>query len=89
MIESVEIKREVVDSILTHAHVCHPREGILLLKGRKRKKAITVEEVLLPPFAVHGSGFSSFPLRMLPTDFSIIGTAHSHPSGICSLPLLT
>ncbi len=62
--------------------MCYPREGVLLLKGKTRKEAIIVEEVLIPPFAVRGRGFSNFPLYSLPIDFSIIGSAHSHPSGI-------
>jgi len=35
----------------------------------------------VPPLAVHGRGFSNFPLYMLPIDLSIVGTAHSHPAG--------
>jgi len=31
--------------------------------------------------SVRGSGFSNFPMYMLPIDFSIVGTVHSHPSG--------
>ncbi|MBS7610063.1 hypothetical protein KEJ19_05805 [Candidatus Bathyarchaeota archaeon] len=39
-----------------------------------------IEEALIPPFAIHGMGFSEFHRQILPMDFSIIGTAHSHPS---------
>lgn len=78
----VLIKRSVVESILSYAKMCHPREGILLLRGKAAGDTIRVEEVLIPPLSVRGSGFSSFPLQMLPIDFSIIGVAHSHPSGI-------
>ena len=39
---------------------------------------------LIPPFAVSGSSFAEFPAHVLPIDFSIVGTAHSHPSGIPS-----
>ncbi len=46
------------------------------------KKEIRVNEVVIPPSATHGHGFSSFPLHMLPMDLSIMGTAHSHPSGV-------
>ena len=82
MNKNIKVHREVVDSVLTYARMCHPKEGILLLKGKKRKKSIIVEEVLIPPFAVHGRGFSNFPLYSLPIDFSIVGSAHSHPSGL-------
>jgi proteasome lid subunit RPN8/RPN11 len=40
-----------------------------------------VTEVQIPPLATHGSTFSGFPLRRLPIDFSVVGVAHSHPSG--------
>jgi proteasome lid subunit RPN8/RPN11 len=59
----------------------HPREGILLLRGKVDKEKIVVSDTQIPPFATHGHSFSSFPLYMLPIDFSIVGVAHSHPSG--------
>lgn len=59
----------------------HPREAVLLLRGRVERGAILVEDFLVPPLAVSGRGFAEFPLRLLPIDFSIVGTAHSHPSG--------
>lgn len=80
--ENVLIKRSVIDSVLSYAKFCHPREGILLLRGKIRKGAILVEEVEIPPLSTRGKGFSAFPAHMLPVDFSIIGTFHSHPSGI-------
>lgn len=78
----VLVKRSVVDSILSYAKMCHPKEGILLLRGKAKGDVIRVEEVLIPPLSIRGDGFSSFPLHMLPLDLSIIGVAHSHPSGI-------
>ena len=60
----------------------HPREGILLLSGIANRDELRVKELVIPPFAVHGTGFSTFPLHMLPFDRSIVGTAHSHPSGV-------
>lgn len=59
----------------------HPREMILLLRGKRRGEEITVTEYLFPPFGGGGRGFASFPAHMLPIDFTIVGTAHSHPSG--------
>ena len=78
----VVVNRSVIRSILDYAKACHPKEGILLLKGSLSKSRITVNEVEIPPLAVHGFGFSNFPLHMLPLDFSVVGTAHSHPSGV-------
>ena len=81
MDKAVCVEREVVDSILSHAQMLHPRESILLLKGKVSKHKITVNDVLIPPLATHGNTFSAFPLSRLPIDFSVIGVAHSHPSG--------
>ena len=78
----IYIKRSVILSILEYASACYPKEGILLLKGRVDKNKIMIEEVEIPPLSIRGLGFSSFQPYMLPIDFSIIGTAHSHPSGV-------
>lgn len=59
----------------------HPREAILLLRGKVAKHRIVVNDTLIPPLATHGNTFSTFPLHTLPIDFSIVGVAHSHPSG--------
>ena len=75
------ISRSVVLGVMEYMRACHPKEGILLLKEKAEKERIAVDEVEIPPLAVHGSGFSNFPLHMLTIDFSIVGTAHSHPSG--------
>ena len=79
--KEVFVKQSVVESILSYAQICHPRESILLLKGQIDKKKIVVSDVQIPPLATHGSTFSGFPLSRLPIDFSVIGVAHSHPSG--------
>ena len=76
------VEGHVIESILDYAKACHPKEGILLLRGKTRKERIIIEEVVIPPLSIHGSGFSNFPLYMLPIDFTIIGTMHSHPSGV-------
>ena len=82
MAKSIVINCSVLDSILTYAKISYPREGILLLRGKEDKNRILINEIVIPPLATHGRGFSSFPSHMLPIDFSIIGTAHSHPSAI-------
>ncbi|MCJ7722168.1 Mov34/MPN/PAD-1 family protein [Candidatus Bathyarchaeota archaeon] len=81
MDKEIFVERTVVDSILSYAQICHPKESILLLKGKVDKKKIVVTDVQIPPLATHGSTFSSFPLSRLPIDFSVVGVAHSHPSG--------
>jgi proteasome lid subunit RPN8/RPN11 len=81
MVARLILKRSVVDSILTYAQVAYPKEGILLLRGHFTPSETVISEVVIPPRAVHGYGFANFPWHMLPIDRSILGTAHSHPSG--------
>jgi proteasome lid subunit RPN8/RPN11 len=75
------VEREVVESILSYAQMLHPRESILLLRGKVDKRKLVINDTQLPPFATHGKTFSAFPLHRLPIDFSVMGVAHSHPSG--------
>lgn len=77
----VSVKREVLEMILASARALHPRETVFLLRGRSTSSRVSVSEVLVPPSATYGKGFAAFPAHMLPTDFSIVGMAHSHPSG--------
>jgi proteasome lid subunit RPN8/RPN11 len=67
--------------IFESAKTLYPRETVLLLRGKKEKTTIKISELLVPPLANHGRGFTSFPFHRLPIDFSIIGIVHSHPSG--------
>lgn len=77
----VTMPRELLEMILESARHLHPRETILLLRGKASKNVINVSDVLIPPLATYGRSFSAFPAHMLPIDFSIVGAAHSHPSG--------
>jgi len=79
---TVRIKREVLEALLEFSRNAHPRENIFLLRGEKRKGEVIIEEALIPPLAEYGETFTIVPLHMLPIDFSIVGTYHSHPSGI-------
>lgn len=78
---TVSIPRDLLDTIFAGAKQLYPRESFLLLRGKKNKDVITISDLLVAPFSVHGRGFASYPTHMLPIDFSIIGTVHSHPSG--------
>jgi len=81
MIRLVRFKKSVADSILSYAITAYPREGILLLRGKVGKGEILINNVLIPPLATHGRGFSGFPSIMLPMDLTLMGISHSHPSG--------
>ena len=78
---TVSMSMELLDAIFEGARQLYPRETILLLRGKKSKDSISVVELVVPPLATYGRGFADVPLHMLPMDFSIVGTVHSHPSG--------
>jgi proteasome lid subunit RPN8/RPN11 len=78
---TVSMSRDLLDSIFEGAKRLYPKETFLLLRGKKSKGAIHVSDLVVPPLAVYGYGFANLPLHMLPMDFSIVGTVHSHPSG--------
>ena len=78
---TVRFEKSVVDSILSHALDTYPREAILLLRGKKEGDEILIDEIVVPPLATHGAGFSAFPSHMLPMDLRVMGVSHSHPSG--------
>jgi proteasome lid subunit RPN8/RPN11 len=80
-IVTVALTAELLDAIFEGARRLYPKETILLLRGKKTKDVIRVEELVVPPLATYGHGFAHIPLYLLPMDFSIVGTVHSHPSG--------
>ncbi len=75
------LRKDVLDSILSYSKMFHPKEGILLLRGKSKSGVVEVDGVVIPPNAIHGSGFSAFGWGMIPIDLSYVGVAHSHPSG--------
>ena len=78
---TVSMSGELLDSIFEGAKQLYPKETFLLLRGKKSKNEITVSDLVVPPLAVYGYSFVNLPLHMLPMDFSVVGTVHSHPSG--------
>ncbi|MGD0979829.1 MAG: Mov34/MPN/PAD-1 family protein [Candidatus Bathyarchaeia archaeon] len=78
---AISISQELLQTIFEGAKSLYPKETILMLRGEKKKDIITITELLIPPLANYGRGFANIRLHMLPMDFSIVGTAHSHPSG--------
>ena len=75
------MSQELLDTIFEGARRLYPKETFLLLRGKKSKNIIHVSDLVVPPLAVYGYGFANLPLHMLPMDFSIVGTVHSHPLG--------
>jgi proteasome lid subunit RPN8/RPN11 len=77
----VILKKDVRDGILSFCKIKHPNEGILILRGKNRKGIITIDGLIIPPFAYGGTTYSGFPHYRLPADTSYVGIIHSHPSG--------
>ncbi|MFB0561051.1 MAG: Mov34/MPN/PAD-1 family protein [Candidatus Lokiarchaeia archaeon] len=73
----VKIKKEVVEGVLWACRNVHPREFIGLLRAEEG----VITEIILAPASVYGKGLAQFHPHMLPFDFSIVGSIHSHPSG--------
>ena len=78
---TIYVSFELLEAVFESAKRLYPRETILMLRGKKSKDRIEIVDLVIPPFAAHGHGFANFPMYMLPMDFSLVGTVHSHPSG--------
>ena len=76
-----KISRKCLEMILESSKSNYPQEfGALLRVGRVNKD--TIIEVLLLPGTISGNSHAIFHLYMLPVDYSVVGTVHSHPSSI-------
>jgi proteasome lid subunit RPN8/RPN11 len=77
-----KIKKNCLDIILEGGKAQFPNEfGGLLRVDMDSKEKDTIIEFILLPGTISGGSQAIFKLHMLPIDFSIIGTVHSHPSG--------
>ena len=77
----VVLTRNVIDGIISYSKMHHPYETIVILEGNRKKGEIYINNLVIPPFSVHGPFYSSFLINELPFDLKYVGTAHSHPSG--------
>ncbi len=74
-----KIKRECLDLILECSKSNYPNEFGGLLRVDALSKNTIIEVVILPG-TISGESHAIFKLHMLPIDFSMVGTVHSHPS---------
>ncbi|MBN1860053.1 MAG: Mov34/MPN/PAD-1 family protein [Candidatus Thermoplasmatota archaeon] len=75
------ITKGCLNLILESSKSNYPQEfGALLRVDRVNKN--TIIEVVLLPGTISGDSHAIFQLHMLPVDYSIVGTVHSHPSSI-------
>jgi len=78
---SWKITRKCLDLIVESSKSNYPQEfGALLRVDRIEKN--TIIEVVLLPGTISGDSHAIFHLHMLPIDYSIVGTVHSHPSSV-------
>ena len=74
-----KIKKSTLEFILESAKSSFPNEfGGFLRVDLDRKDTIT--ELVILPGTISGNSHAIFKFYMLPIDFSIVGTVHSHPS---------
>ena len=71
------IRRKVLRMILEASKDIFPREFGAILRAEDG----VITEILLVPGTVSGNKHAIFQLHMLPADFTVVGTVHSHPSG--------
>lgn len=76
----VIITRMTANGIISYSRGLHPNEAILILRGKATCEQVTVDGLVIPPFASSGPYYSGFSDFFLPFDSSYVGTAHSHPS---------
>ena len=74
-----KIKRKCLDLIFECARSNYPNEFGGLLRVDTNSKD-TISEIVVLPGTISGESHAIFQLHMLPIDFSIVGTVHSHPS---------
>ncbi len=72
-----KIKRKVLELIMESSKDSMPNEFAAFLRARN---GIIYEIVMIP--TISGRRSATYMLYMKPIDFSIVGTVHSHPSGI-------
>ncbi len=74
-----KIKKKCLDLIFECAKSSYPNEfgGLLRIDSIKKD---TITELVMLPGTISGDAHAIFKLHMLPIDFSIVGTVHSHPS---------
>jgi len=70
------IEREVLEMVNETAKDTYPNEFVAMLRAEEG----VVTELLLLPGTIQSSHSGTLLMHMLPIDFSVVGTIHSHPS---------
>jgi proteasome lid subunit RPN8/RPN11 len=72
------IARKTLRMILGASRDMYPLEFGAVLRAEEG----TITELILVPGTVSGKRHAIFQLHTLPADFAVVGTVHSHPSGV-------
>jgi proteasome lid subunit RPN8/RPN11 len=74
-----KIHQSVLDLIFECSKSSYPNEFGGFLKADEQNPYIITELVLIPG-TISGDAHAIFKMHMLPIDFTLVGTVHSHPS---------
>jgi proteasome lid subunit RPN8/RPN11 len=77
----IELTKALAESLLDFSKDQYPNEMLVLLRAKKTKETVRVNQVVFAPFMASGHSEATFNPYQVPIDSSIVGTAHSHPSG--------
>jgi len=72
------IRRKTLRMILAASKDAYPNEFGAFLRAEKG----VITELLLIPGTIGGKRHAIFQFHHAPIDFSVVGTVHSHPSGV-------
>ena len=71
-----KIRRRTLKMIMEASKSTYPEEFAAFLRAEEG----VIRELVLLPGTVSGDSHAIFRMSMLPVDFTIVGTIHSHPS---------
>ncbi len=72
------IKKELLEMIMESSRDMFPDEFAAFLRG----EGGVIYELLMLPGTISGRRSATYQLYMKPIDFTVVGTVHSHPSGV-------
>jgi proteasome lid subunit RPN8/RPN11 len=72
------IKKRTLKMIVEASKSSYPNEFGAVLRAEKG----VIKELMLVPGTESGAHSALFHMHMLPLDYTIVGTVHSHPSGV-------
>jgi proteasome lid subunit RPN8/RPN11 len=80
-VPNIELTKSLVESLLAYSRDQYPNEMLVLLRAKRSKEVLRIHQVVFAPFMASGHAEATFNPYQVPIDSSIVGTAHSHPSG--------